>query len=125
MAEFAAVAHATEESLLKQTGATAAPADPRAALQEFIHSKTVSDQTVPALAALAGDISAQVASYGTLDKVPAAAVQNVRNDMYLSSEAIRLPQESGAVTFDADHQQEPRRLPASSSMPRPSSFRPG
>ena len=102
VAEFAAVAHATEESLLKQTGATAAPADPRAALQEFIRTKTVSDQTVPALAALAGDISTQVTSYGTLDKVPAAAVQNVRNDMYLSSEAIRLLKKSGAVTFDAE-----------------------
>lgn len=28
-------------------------------------------------------------SYGALDKVPAAAVQNVRNDMYLASEALR------------------------------------
>ena len=102
VAEFAAVAHATQENLLKQTGATAAPADPHAVLEEFIRSKTVSDQTVPALAALAGDISAQVTSYGTLDKVPAAAVQNVRNDMYLSSEAIRLLKKSGAVTFDAD-----------------------
>jgi inorganic phosphate transporter, PiT family len=35
------------------------------------------------------DISQQVETYGALDKVPAAAVKNVRNDMYLASEALR------------------------------------
>ena len=35
------------------------------------------------------DISQQVDNYGSLDKVPAAAVGNVRNDMYLASEALR------------------------------------
>jgi PiT family inorganic phosphate transporter len=35
------------------------------------------------------DISEQVASYGSLAKVPAAAVGNTRNDMYLTAEAIR------------------------------------
>jgi PiT family inorganic phosphate transporter len=34
--------------------------------------------------------------------VPAGAVANVRNDMYLTSEAIRFIDKSGAVRFDAD-----------------------
>ena len=33
-------------------------------------------------------------TYGSLRKVPAAAVQNVRNDMFWSSEAIRLMQKA-------------------------------
>ena len=35
------------------------------------------------------DIGEQVTEYGSLAKVPAAAVGNTRNDMYLASEAIR------------------------------------
>jgi PiT family inorganic phosphate transporter len=35
------------------------------------------------------DVGDQVQKYGTLDKVPAEAVGNTRNDMYLTSEAIR------------------------------------
>ena len=34
----------------------------------------------------------QVKEYGTLNKVPAAAVKNIRNDMFLVAEAIRLMQ---------------------------------
>jgi PiT family inorganic phosphate transporter len=102
VAQFATVAHATQDSLAKMTNGAAAPADPRAALQEFIRTKASSDQTVPALAALAGDISNQVTGYKTLDKVPADTVQNVRNDMYLASEAIRLLKKAGTPAFDAD-----------------------
>jgi PiT family inorganic phosphate transporter len=38
---------------------------------------------------LVKEISAEVDQYGTLAKVPAEAVGNTRNDMYLASEAIR------------------------------------
>jgi PiT family inorganic phosphate transporter len=46
-------------------------------------------QTYAALGALAGNIGTQVQSYGSLNKVPAAAVQNIRNEMFMVSEAIR------------------------------------
>jgi PiT family inorganic phosphate transporter len=46
--------------------------------------------TFAALAALSGDIGAQVQSYGSLNKVPASAVQNIRNEMFMVSEAIRV-----------------------------------
>ena len=35
------------------------------------------------------DIDSQVSQYGTLEKVPAVATENMRNDMYLASEAIK------------------------------------
>src|SRR5262249_13747535 len=53
VAQFVTAAQATQEDLAKMTGGAVAPADPRAALQEFIRTKKSSDQTVPALAALA------------------------------------------------------------------------
>lgn len=42
-----------------------------------------------ALAALSGDIAAKVKEYGTLANVPAEATPNLRNDMYLASDAIK------------------------------------
>ncbi|MGY4526616.1 phosphate/sulfate permease [Pseudomonas sp. TE21394] len=61
-------------------------------------------QLVPALAALTGMIGQQVKGYGSLTRVPAEAKAkaNVRNDMYLASEAIRLIEKSQLVSFDAD-----------------------
>jgi PiT family inorganic phosphate transporter len=48
------------------------------------------------LASLTGDISMNVKSYGAVAHVPAAATPNMRNDMYLTSEAIRLLPKQGA-----------------------------
>ena len=63
--------------------------NPRPAVTQYVASHTINEGTYPSLAALMRDISEQVASYGTLAKVPAAVVGNTRNDMYLASEAIR------------------------------------
>ena len=43
-----------------------------------------------ALATLTGDIGQQVKGYGAIKKVPAEATSNVRNDMYLASDAVRV-----------------------------------
>ena len=48
------------------------------------------------------DVDRQVSEYGSLAKVPAAAVSNIRNDMYLSAEAIkRLGKDERAGLSDA------------------------
>jgi PiT family inorganic phosphate transporter len=76
-----------------------------------------------ALSALSTDVAAQVQSYGSLAKIPAAAVENVRNEMFIVSEAIRLAPKTG-VTFTAD---ETTRMGAyKKGLTRaPSSSRPG
>ena len=100
MTQFAAVAEVTQHSLLQNTSAPVPP-DPRAVLTQYVRTKQVNDSIVPAVAALVGDIGAQVKEYGTLSRVPAAAVKNVRNDMYLTSEGLRALDKS-TVKFDAD-----------------------
>ena len=57
---------------------------------------------IPALAALTGSIGQEVKGYGAFSRVPAEAMGNVRNDMYLTSEAIRLMDKDGVGRFDAD-----------------------
>jgi PiT family inorganic phosphate transporter len=100
MTRFVAVAQVTEQSLLKSTNHAPAPADPRAVLAQYVRTKQMNDTVVPAVAALVSDIGQQVREYGTLARVPAAAVKNVRNDMYLTSEALRFLDKS-PVKFDA------------------------
>ncbi len=55
-----------------------------------------------ALAALSGDIAEAVRSYGALRQVPAAATPNLRNDMYLAADAIRLLPKSGTSFSEAE-----------------------
>ncbi len=57
--------------------------------------------TYASLATLAGDIGQRVRDYGSLSKVPAAAVENIRNEMFVVDEAIRVMQKQG-VAFTAD-----------------------
>jgi PiT family inorganic phosphate transporter len=71
-------------------GAAAPTDDPRPAVTDYIKHHQLADNTVPALKALIGDINRQVVQYGAVSNVPAGQVGNVRNDMYLSSEALRL-----------------------------------
>ena len=63
--------------------------DPRPAVTQYVAARKINEGTYPSLAVLVKDVGDQVAKYGSLNKVPAEAVGNTRNDMYLTSEAIR------------------------------------
>ncbi len=63
--------------------------DPRPAVSVYVSRRRIDEGTYPSLSVLIQDIAKQVTEYGSLAKVPAAAVGNTRNDMYLASEAIR------------------------------------
>ncbi|HFD6766934.1 inorganic phosphate transporter [Pseudomonas aeruginosa] len=99
--QFAAVAEVTQQALVK-SAPQPAPADPRQVLSDYVRSKQASPELIPALAALTGSIGQEVKGYGAFSRVPAEAMGNVRNDMYLTSEAIRLMDKDGVGRFDAD-----------------------
>jgi PiT family inorganic phosphate transporter len=99
--QFAAVAQVTQQALVK-SAPQPAPADPRPILSDYVRSKEATPQLIPALAALTGHIGEEVRGYGSLAKVPAEAMGNVRNDMYLASESIRLMDKNKVGNFDAD-----------------------
>ena len=63
--------------------------DPRPVVTEYVHAHKIAEGTYPALAVLVKQISEEVKQYGSFAKAPADKVQNIRNDMYLASEAIR------------------------------------
>ncbi|HBP5003999.1 TPA: inorganic phosphate transporter [Pseudomonas aeruginosa] len=99
--QFAAVADVTQQALVK-SAPQPAPADPRQVLSDYVRSKQASPELIPALAALTGSIGQEVKGYGAFSRVPAEAMGNVRNAMYLTSEAIRLMDKDGVGRFDAD-----------------------
>jgi PiT family inorganic phosphate transporter len=63
--------------------------NPRPAVTAYVAEHKLNEGTYPSLSVLVKDIANQVTQYGSLAKVPAEAVGNTRNDMYLASEAIR------------------------------------
>ena len=99
--QFAAVAEVTQQALVK-IAPQPAPVDPRPTLSTYVRTKDITPELIPALAALTGHIGEQVKGYGSLAKVPAEAMGNVRNDMYLTSETIRLMDKGKVGNFDAD-----------------------
>ncbi|KQQ23823.1 nuclease PIN [Methylobacterium sp. Leaf123] len=65
------------------------PADGRAQITEALGKKDLDQPEIhAALAALSDDIATKVKEYGAIRHVPAAATPNLRNDMYLVSDAI-------------------------------------
>ncbi|MDB6052261.1 MAG: pitA 2 [Pseudomonas sp.] len=101
--QFAAVAQVTQQALSKSV-TEQAPADPRLELSTYVRTKQATPTLIPALAVMTGKIGIQVGDYGSLSKVPAEATANVRNDMYLTSETIRLITANKVGNFDADTQ---------------------
>lgn len=63
--------------------------DNRQVLSDFVRTREMNANVIPALSNMAADIGAQVKASGSFAGLPTDAVSNVRNDMYLTSETIR------------------------------------
>jgi len=63
--------------------------DPRRVVGDYLRTRQAGADLVPALAQLSRSIGIQVQQYGSLRRLPQEIVQNVRNDMYLTAEALR------------------------------------
>jgi inorganic phosphate transporter, PiT family len=76
--------------------------NPRPAVTAYISSHTLNEGTYPSLSVLIREISKQVSTHGSLAKIPADTVSNIRNDMYLVSEAIRFLMKDKENDLSAD-----------------------
>ena len=75
----------------------------RTVVGDGLRDKKLNDAKVfAALAVLSDDIAANVKSYKSLSHVPAAATPNLRTDMYLTGDAIRLLPKQGAKFSTAE-----------------------
>jgi inorganic phosphate transporter, PiT family len=74
-------------------------ADARTEVTDYIRTKQLQPDTLLALRELVEDTSHEVALYKELKAVPANQQTNVRNDMYVTSEAIRIMQKTKKPAF--------------------------
>ena len=79
------------------TVAPLSPGEARATVGDALRDKTLNrPQVFASLSVLSGDIVTNLKSYGAISHVPAAATSNLRNEMYLAGDAIRLLPKEGA-----------------------------
>jgi PiT family inorganic phosphate transporter len=89
VAKFQQVSEAASKVIAAKGAGHNIIGDPRPAVTQYVSSHHISEGTYPSLSVLVKDVGDQVQKYGSLNKVPAEVVGNTRNDMYLTSEAIR------------------------------------
>jgi inorganic phosphate transporter, PiT family len=102
--DFVATAHQAQSVFAAH--AAGAPVMPvavaRTTLGDALKTMTLDQPVVyAALTVVSADIEQQVRGYGTIRKVPAAATPNLRNDMYLVGDALRVLEKSKTARFSA------------------------
>ncbi len=100
--DFVAVSEQAAKVMSAHVDSNAVIDDPRKDLTEYLQTKTETPTTILAERQMILEIEHEVAFYKTLKGVPAKQQSNVRNDMYISSEALRLFAKSKKPAFTAD-----------------------
>ena len=77
-------------------------ADPRAELTDYLRTKQLQPATMTALRELIRDLEGSVKAFGAYKNVPANMQSNLRNDMYVTSETLRLMAKSKNPKFTAE-----------------------
>jgi PiT family inorganic phosphate transporter len=75
---------------------------PRAELTDYIRTGQLKPNSVLALRDLVTQLDMEVSHYGGYQSVPAVEQANVRNDMYVASEALRLMDKAHNPAFSAE-----------------------
>jgi inorganic phosphate transporter, PiT family len=88
--DFVAVSQAAANVLNKYANPSAALADPRDDVKDYVRTRQLTPNTITALEILVNEIGTETANFKELAKIPENQVRNFRNDMYLVSESLRL-----------------------------------
>jgi PiT family inorganic phosphate transporter len=102
MIEFAQTSQAASTVIESMGAGFQIIGNPRPAITLYVSKRQFAETTYPSLAVLVKEISNEVTGYGSISKVPAEAVGNTRNDMYLVSEAIRFLMKDKASGLTSD-----------------------
>jgi len=93
--DFVAVSEQAITTLNHYVDPSAVVGDTREEVTDYIRTREFKPSTMLAVRQLVGDIEHETMLYKALSNVPAERQANVRNDMYVISEALRLMQKSG------------------------------
>ena len=93
--DFAAVSEQASQAVNHYVDPSAIVGDTRDELATYIRTRNFTPSTMMAMRQLIGDIEHETVLYKALKNVPPQDQSNVRNDMYVISESIRLWEKSG------------------------------
>lgn len=107
--DFIATSEQVVQILDRHIDASVVPgSDPREKVTEFVQTQRLKPETIASLQALVQDVNREVSLYKEFKAVPAQEQTNVRNSMYVASEALQLivkkqgssftPEETKALT---------------------------
>jgi len=99
--DFVAVSRQTADTIHKYVSAAATIGDPHDEIKSYVSLRTFTPSTMLALQQIVNDLGNEAALYKQLKNVPEKLTPNFRNDMYLTSEALRLMQKSGTPKIDS------------------------
>jgi len=100
--KFLSTSTAMVETLDKYVDKNAVLQDEEPELEKFVSTKTYEPSVMLALRQMVVDIRNEVTLYGSLKGVPQEMQANVRNQMYLTSETMRLMGKNGPKMAPAD-----------------------
>ena len=101
-ADFMASSQQTVQVVSKYVTPAAIIGDPRDELTDYIRTKEFNGNTMLALRRDVNDVGNEVKGFQMLKNVPRDRMGNLRNEMYVISESIRLIEKSGKTQFTAD-----------------------
>jgi inorganic phosphate transporter, PiT family len=93
--DFIAVSRQAEDTLRKYVSPNAIVGDPRTEVTQYIATREFTPTTMLGLQQLVNSIAGEASLYKQLKNVPEDKTSNLRNDMYVASEALRLVKKSG------------------------------
>ncbi|KLU24751.1 nuclease PIN [Caballeronia mineralivorans PML1(12)] len=99
---FVTVAHQASAVFGRYASGSPPSASPREDVEAYVRSRQMTPATLPAVKQLTDIVAQQITAAGSISTVPPSLVDNVRNSMYLVSEAIRLMEKSKQPAFTAD-----------------------
>jgi PiT family inorganic phosphate transporter len=103
-ADFLAVSQQASTVISRYVNPSAVIGDAREDLTAFIRTKQFNDNTMLALRQDISDIGNEVRGFGAMKNVSADRSGNLRNEMYVVSEAIRIIEKSGSPKFTDDEE---------------------
>jgi len=101
-ADFLAVSAQTVHVVSDHLNMSGNVGDPRGDLSDYIRTRQFNDHTMLALRQCINEIGSEVKEFKSLRNVPAERMGNLRNDMYVVSEALRIVQKSSQPEFSLD-----------------------
>ncbi len=119
---FLLFSHNASEVLQKYSNNAQPAADARGAVEKYVQMKHAASDTIASLKSVVDSIDSQIRPNESVANVPQSQVKNVRNDMYITSEALRIMEKIRRSRRTTTRSSATTR---SSSITRPSSSRRG